>query len=450
MNMSLTEYARFAVKCCEKLGVDEAEAFAQSIQTTEIVVERAEIQNERVKTQRGIGVRVIKGKKLGFSFTSVLTEESVEQACRNAVSLANVSLANPDWISLPEVAKFPRTPAGMFDEKTADMSANDVLKLALKAYDAAKACDKRVTIDDGKFSVVCGDVAVANSHGVEAEEKGTGLSGYLICVAKDKGEVSSMAFEYDVSRCLADFSPKRIGRVAAERAVASLGSKSVESFTGEVIFDCDVAAEVLLQPVIASVNADNVQRGRSLWAGKAGELVASEGLTMVDDGLMPKGVGSSRFDAEGVPCQKTLLITKGKLEGFLHNSFTANREKRKSTGNAFRAGFFGLPGIFVSNLLVKAGRKKLEDIVAEVDKGIIVRRFSGNVRPDNGEFSGIAKQASYIEKGEIKHPLKETMISGNAFQTLKNLTEIGSETRATTFQAYVPPMLADKVNIVSK
>jgi PmbA protein len=448
--MHLIEHARFAVKCCEKLGVDELEAFAQSIQTSEIVIERAEIQNERVKTQRGIGVRVTKSKKLGFSFTSVLTKESVEQACRNAVSLANVSLANPDWVSLPSATRLPRTPAGMFDKKTADMSANDVLKLALKAYDAAKECDRRVTIDDGKFSVVCGDVAVVNSHGVEAEEKGTGLSGYLICVAKDKGEVSSMAYEYDVSRRLADFSPKRIGKVAAERAVASLGPKSVESFTGKVIFDCDVAAEVVLQPVVASVNADNVQRSRSLWAGKTGEQVASEKVTMVDDGLMPKGVGSSRFDAEGVPCQKTPLITKGKLEGFLYNSFTANKEKCKSTGNAFRAGYFGLPGIFVSNLVVKAGRKKLDELVAEVDKGIIVRRFSGNVRPDNGEFSGIAKQASYIEKGEIKYPLKETMISGNAFQTLRNIIEIGSETRATTFQAYVPPILVDNVNVVSK
>ena len=448
--MNLIEHARFAVKCCEKLGLDESEAFAQSIQTSEIVVERAEIQNERVKTQRGIGVRVIKGKKLGFAFTSMLTNESVEQVCRNAVSLANVSLVNPDWGSLPSATRLPRTPAGMFDEKTADMNANDVLKLALKAYDAAKACDRRVTIDDGKFSVVCGDVAVANSHGVETEEKGTGLSGYLICVAKDKGEVSSMAYEYDVSRCLADFSPKRIGKVAAERAVASLGPKSIESFTGKVIFDCDVAAEVLLQPVIASVNADNVQRSRSLWAGKTGEQVASGKVTMVDDGVMPKGVGSSRFDAEGVPCQKTPLITKGKLEGFLHNSFTANKEKSKSTGNAFRAGYFGLPGIFVSNLVVKAGRKKLDELISEVDKGIIVRRFSGNVRPDNGEFSGIAKQASYIEKGEIRYPLKETMISGNAFQTLKDIIEIGSETRATTFQAYVPPILADNVNVVSK
>ena len=448
--MRLVENARLAVKYCERLGVDEAEAFAQSVQTSEVVLERAEIQNERIKTQRGIGIRVIKKKKLGFAFTSVLSKESLEQTCRTADSLANVSMPNPEWVSLPTVAKLPRTPTGIFDAETADMNANDVLKLAMKAYDWAKDCDKRVTIDDGKFSAVSSETVVTNSQGVEADGKGTLVSGYLVCVAKDRGEVSSMALEYDVARSLKDFSPKHIGKVAADRAVASLRPKAVASFTGKILLDCDVAAEILLQPVVASINADNVQRDRSLWAGKLGEKVASKKLTVVDDGLMPKGIGSSRFDAEGVPCQKTQVITAGKLENFLHNSFTANKEERKSTGNAFRDGYNMLPGIYVSNLVVRTGKKKLDDIIAEVDKGIIVRRFSGNVRSDSGEFSGVAKQASYIENGEIKYPLKETMVSGNAFQTLKNVVEIGSETRPTMFQAYVPPILVDRVNVISK
>jgi len=448
--MRLAEPAGLAIKYSEKLGVDEVEAFAQSVRTSEVVIERGEIQNERVKTQRGIGVRVIKKKRLGFAFTSVLSKESIEQMCRNADSLASVSPPNPDWVSLPAAAKLPKTPLGTFDADTADMKADDVLKLALKGYEGAKALDKRVAIDEGKFSVVCGEAAVANSHGVEAEGRGTLLYGYIICAAKDKSEVSSMTFEYDITRCLKDFSPERIGRVAAERAVASLGSKAVASFTGTALLDYDVASDILLQPLAASVNADNIQRGRSLWAGKLGEEVASEKLTAADDGLMPKGIGSSSFDAEGVPSQKTRVITDGELVGFLHNSFTANKEKRHSTGNAFREGYNVPPRISVSNLVVKVGKKRLDDLIAMVDKGIIVKRFSGNVHPDSGEFSGIAKQASYIEKGEVKYSLKETMISGNSFQALKNIIEIGSETRPTMFQAYTPPILVDKINVVSK
>ena len=448
--MSLTDFTRLALKHCEKAGADEAEAFVQSQQTIEVVLERAEIQSERIKTQRGIGIRIIKDKKLGFVFSSTLSRSTIEEACRNAQSLANVSIPNPDWVSLPTPAKLPKSPSGIYDEETANMGGNEVLKLAMRAYDEAKGYDKRVDIDDGKFSIFLNEVAISNSHGVEAEEKTTLLQGYIICVAKEHGETSSMAFEYDVARSLKEFSPEKIGRLAAEKALASLKPKAVKSFLGKVILDSEPAATVLIQPIISSVNADNAQRRRSLWAGKRGEEVASKRLTITDDGLFPKGIGSSSFDFEGVPHQKTPVITGGKLEGFLHNSFTANKEDKKSTGNAYRDGYNMLPSIFVSNLIVEAGKKKLEDIISEVDKGIVVRRFSGNVRPESGEFSGIAKQASYVEKGEIKYPLKETMISGNAFQAIKNIIEIGSETHPTFLKAYVPPILIDKVNIVSK
>lgn len=448
--MSLLEFAELAVKACERIGADEAEAFVQNQQIVEVVLERGEIQNERFKTQSGIGIRVIKDKKLGFAFASKLSKESIEETCRAAISLARVSVPNPEWISLPTKEKLPKTPEGLFDPEIANISGERMLNLVINAYDAAKGYDKRVDIDDGKFSAILNQIAIANSHGVEAEEKTTRMEGYLICVAKERGETSSMAYEYDVSTILEEFSPEKIGKTAAEKALTSLHPKAIESFTGKVILDSDPASFILLYPVISSVNADNVQRGRSLWTGKIGQKVATPKLTVFDDGLMPKGIGSLNFDFEGAPRQKTPIITGGKLEGFLHNSYTANKEGRKSTGNAYRESYTILPTVAASNLVVKAGKKKLEELIAEVDKGIIVRRFSGNVRPDSGEFSGIAKQASYIEKGQIKHALGETMISGNAFQALKDLIEIGCETRPTEIRAYTPPILVDNIHIISK
>jgi PmbA protein len=448
--MSLTEFTKSAVKHCEKIGADEAEAFAQSQRIIEIVLERAEIQSERIKNHSGLGIRLIKDKKLGFAYISILSKRSIEEACKSAKSIANVSIPNPDWVSLPKAAKLPKTPPGIFDAEIANISVEKVLDIAIQAYDEAKGFDKRVEIDDGKFSMILNEVAISNSHGIEVEEKTTLLQGFLVCVAKEHGETSSMAFEYDITTSLKDFSSERIGRLAAEKALASLKPRAINPFTGKVILDSDPASSILIQPILSSVNADNVQRGRSLWAGRLGEEVTSQKLTITDDGLFPKGIGSSSFDSEGVPHQKTPVISHGKLQNFLHNSFTANKEKRNSTGNAYRESYNMLPSIMASNLIIDAGRKKLEEIISEVDKGIIVRRFSGNVRPESGEFSGVAKQASYIEKGEIKYPLRETMISGNAFQAIKNIVEIGSETRPTFLKAYVPPILVDHINIVSK
>lgn len=448
--MSLAEFTKSAIKYCEKIGADETEAFAQSQKIIEVVLERAEIQSERVKTNSGIGIRLIKDKKLGFAYASTLSKANIEQICKNAKSIANVSIPNPDWISLPEPAKLPKTPTGIFDAKLANITEEEILNLAIKAYDEAKGFDKRVEIDDGKFSMILNEVAISNSHGVEAEEKTTILQGFLVCVAKEQGETSSMAFEYDITTSLKDFSSEKIGKLAAEKALASLKPKTINSFTGKIILDSDPASSILIQPILSSVNADNVQRGRSLWAGKLGEEVASQKLTVTDDGLLPKGIGSSSFDSEGVPHQKTPVLTHGKLQNFLHNSFTANKEKKKSTGNAYRESYTMLPSIMASNLIIEAGKKKLEEIISEVDKGIIVRRFSGSVRPESGEFSGVAKQASYIEKGEIKCPLRETMIAGNAFQALQTIIEIGSETRPTSLKTYVPPILVDNIHIVSK
>ena len=448
--MSLLNFAELAVKTCQKLGADEAEAFIQNQQIVEVVLERAEIQNERFKTQSGIGIRVIKDKKLGFAFASKLSKESIEETCKAALNLAKVSVPNPEWVSLPTKERLPKTPEGIFDPEIANISGDKMLNLVIHAYDEAKGYDKRVDIDDGKFSAILNQIAVSNTHGVEAEEKVTRIEGYLVCVAKEHGETSSMAYEYDASPILKEFSPEKIGRLAAEKALSSLHPKTVESFTGKVILDSDPASFIMLYPVISSVNADNVQRGRSLWTGKVGEKVASPKLTIVDDGLMPKGIGSQSFDFEGVPRQKTPIITRGKLEGFIHNSYTANKEAKKSTGNAYREGYNMLPTIAVSNFAVKPGKKRLEELVSEVDKGIIVRRFSGNVRPESGEFSGIAKQASYIEKGEIKYALRETMISGNAFQALKDIIEIGREIHPTEIRAYTPPILVDNIHIISK
>jgi PmbA protein len=258
-----------------------------------------------------------------------------------------------------------------------------------------------------------------------------------------------MAFEYDVTRDI-DFSPENIGRSAAEKSIASIRPKRAESFTGKVILGPDPASQILFYPIFYSVNADNVQRKRSLWKDKIGEKVAFDSLTLTDDGLLPKGIGSSNFDADGVPHQKTPIIIKGILKNFLHDSFTANKEGKKSTGNASRESYRNVSRVSVSNFIIAPGKKKLNDIIAEVDKGIIVRRFSGNVHPESGEFSGVAKQASYIENGEIKHALKETMISGNTFETLMNTIDIGSETRSTFGRIYTPPILIDNVTIISK
>lgn len=447
--MSLEAAAERAVRSCEKLRASEAEAYLQRTLTIEVVVEHGGIKSERVKSNQGMGIRFIKDKRLGFAFTSDLSKKNIDLTCKTAMKLSKTTVPDPNWVSLPTIAKHPKTPSGIFDPKVAALSGTEVLSLYTRAYDAAKECSKKVVIDDAKFSSLATEIALSNSHGINAVEKSTLLYGYILCSAKEHGQASSFAYEYHVTRD-SKFSPEELGRSAAEKAAASTGPKKGEPFIGKVILDTDPAAEILFYPIFYSVNADNVQRKRSTWIDKMDKPVAVSELNVTDDGLLPRGIGSSSFDAEGVPSRRTSIIAKGMLKGFLHSSYTANKEKKKSTGNAGRDNYNTIPAVQASNLIVEPGKKNLNDIVSDVEKGIIVRRFSGNVLPDSGEFSGIAKQANYIEHGEIKHALKETMISGNAFQSLMNIVEVGRESRPTFQRIYTPPILLDKVNIVSK
>jgi len=447
---NLIEAAELAVKECEKLGIDEAEGFAQRQRTVEITLERGEIQNERTKTQQGIGIRAIKDKKLGFAFASTLNQRIVRKTCRDAFKLARVAPENPDWVSLPFPKKIPPAPEGLYDDELANLAPDEILDMAIRGYDAVKKVDSRVSIDNGKLSVFLREVAISNSHGISFEGKGTAAWFFLVCIAKEEKESSSFAYEYDVSRTLKGFSTEKVGELAAKKALMSLGAKRVEPFKGEVLLSPDVAAEVLFGPVISSMNADNVQRGRSLWADKIDENVSNLNLTVIDDGLLPYGLGSSPFDAEGVPSQKTLLIDNGILKNFLYDSYTANKANTESTGNAVRGSYSNLPSISISNLLIEPGAKSFDDLVSEIDKGIIINRFSGRVAAESGEFSGVAKQASYVEDGEVKFPIRETMISGNAFESLKNIVKIGRERRATMASIYTPPIIVKDINIVSK
>ncbi|NIP67148.1 hypothetical protein GWN63_02690 [Candidatus Bathyarchaeota archaeon] len=446
--MSLENFAELATEKCKQLEADGAEAFAQHVRTTEVVLERGEIQNERSKRHEGIGIRVVKRKKLGFAFTSELSKHRISKTCQEAINLAEAAIPNPDWRSLPTPTKLPKVP-GVFDPKLASLEASDVLDIASRAYDAVKDYDPRAFIDDGKFSLTVADTAVTNTLGVNASERSTLINGFLVCAAKETGAASSFTFEYDISRSM-DFHPERIGEQAAKKAVGSLHAEKGRSFTGQVLLEQDPASRILFYPAFYSVNADQVQRGRSIWQGKIDDEVASSALTIIDDGTRPAGIGSSSFDDEGVPTKRTPIALGGVLKNYLYDSFTAQKEERESTGNARRENYQSLPEVAASNFVVKEGKKKIDDLISEVEHGILVGRFSGNVRPDSGEFSGIAKQAQLIEGGQLQNSLKGTMISGNAFEALHNIISIGVESRPTFQRIYTPPILVDKINIVAE
>ncbi len=418
-------------------------------QLTEIYIERNEILSERGKVNQGLGIRCLVGKQLGFAYTTLLSKIEIETTASLAYKIAKSATPNPDWVMLPKPAH-PSNVEGIYDEKVNSLNVNEAVSMAKDGLEAAHSYDKRVNVDSGKLGAASSEVYLTGSSGVEGSERSTAIYLYLLTLATEKSEPGSFAFEYDLSTRLT-IDPHSIGQKAAEKAINSLGGKAPGEFTGSVIFTPDSAAEIVASVIDAGVNGEEVYRKRSPLARRIGEEIASSNLTITDDGTFPAGVGTSSFDDEGTPRRKTPLIEKGVLKNYLYDSFAAHRENRESTGNAARGGggarYASLPRTAHSNFLFDEGSQTLEEMIREVDEGIVVGRFSGNIAEASGDFSGSVKQGFYVKQGQIQYPLVRTMIAGNVYQLLPQISSLGKPRQATLDGTYIPPLRVDGVAI---
>ncbi|MEM2608874.1 MAG: metallopeptidase TldD-related protein, partial [Thermoproteota archaeon] len=227
----------------------------------------------------------------------------------------------------------------------------------------------------------------------------------------------------------------------AAKAIESLGSKKVESFNGSVVLDYDVAAD-FFSSFLEALNGDMVWRGRSPLKDRVGQKITVDSLSIIDDGTIEGGISTSLFDYEGVPRMRTILVERGVLKNFINNSYTAGILSTKTTGNA--SGFLS---VAPSNILVSPGGWSDEGLFEDIKQGLLVKRFSGEIRPENGLVSGSVKQAFLIENGEIKHPVKECMISGNLYDFLKGITGVGNVLKKRG-SVITPRVMIENVSII--
>lgn len=284
-----------------------------------------------------------------------------------------------------------------------------------------------------------GEVFIANSNGLTGSYKSSFCS-FSVGVVAEKSDQKNTGWESCSRRFFDDLQPvEEIASKAARKALELIDPIMIPTQRAAVIFDSNVAFS-LLGGIISAINGDRVLQGASFLMNSLDQAFASPLLTIIDDGLMPKGTGSAPFDGEGVATQKRVLVDKGVLKGFLHNSYTAKRAGVVSTGNASRRGFTSLPGIGTHNLYVEAGQYTPEEIIRATRRGLLVKEVTGyGINPVNGNFSGGAS-GLWIENGEIKHPVKGVTIAGSAAEVLgaidmmANDLDLNRSTASPTFR----------------
>ncbi|MHA1882944.1 MAG: TldD/PmbA family protein [Candidatus Thorarchaeota archaeon] len=444
----LLELAEKANKAAEALGAQQVEVYVSSQRAFSIEVENSAIKTAVERRDAGCGVRSVVDKKIGFAYVTTIEEADILETAKKSVALAKASLPDPDFISMVSYSESYPIVKGLYDRSINDLSSEDAAGLIVRTIDATLEGigGKQVAIE-AQLAVSSTQRAILNSLGIAQTAESTSVMMYSYPTVKTD-ETQTASYEYQISRQLSEIDPEWIGEHAAKNVLRSLGAKTVEGGDMPVLFTPLAVGTVLGGGFAGAVNAEEVQYGRSYIADDFGSKIGSSELTIIDNGLLENGVGSRSFDGEGYPSQRTPILEKGVLKNLLHNSYTANKDNVDNTGNASRPSYTGIPGISTSNFVISEGSGSLDDLISEINKGILCVHTGDRPNMTTGDLSAMVSEGYYIENGAIKHPVKTTLIGINMRDLLQRVHRIGADTR-TTFSVTSPSIVVESAKVTS-
>ncbi|MFO8110527.1 MAG: TldD/PmbA family protein [Thermoplasmata archaeon] len=444
----MSELLEIGERVLEKAGgSDQIELYMVSDRNIEVVIQRGEITQSSSHMKELVGIRVLHNDRLGFSSVNSFDEPIILEKVKEARRLAKSTVPDENnVIPSPENVSYLE---GLYDKKVSDFSVDDALRYAKRLLDTAIDIDLRFRFSDGSFSSHDLERGVVNSFGIGECEKSSVFSYMGMGMAVEGGEITNFDVKADGSRDVQGIDVERVAQDLVESTVSTLGARKGQSFQGTGILSPYCLGTMIFMGMILPLKGNRVLKGISPFAGKLGERVASFDFTLSDDPGLKGELGSRSFDREGLPTPKMTLVNKGVLQSYLHNSYTAKAFNVQPTGHA-SGGPRTVPGIDPSNLRLSPGDISLESMLEQVDRGVLINRFSGEINPVSGDFSGVVKGAKIIEDGEIKHPLKNMMVSGNVFRMFKNISEVSSETKKITYLCMeLPSVRAEELSFIS-
>jgi len=412
-----------------KSGADQAEVFMKSFKNLSVDVKGQAVDSLTSSLSYGYSLRVIKDKRLGFSYATDPAEKY--SVIKRAVESAQYS-DEDGYLGLPE----PSGPSGpaevaVYDPCIADLKEGDAIDLTMLLEKAAFETDSRVKkVRKASGSFTTTETVIVNSKSVNTRYLSTSCSAQIMAIAED-GQESQTGWDYSGSRFLNDVSFEKTGRTAAERSVQLLGAKSISGSRTNVLLDNSVTID-FLGIFASSLSSEALQKGKSLLKDKLGKEIISPRLNIIDSGLLPGKLGSRPTDDEGVPTSEKILVHKGVLQTYLYNTYTAKKGNTHSTGNAVRGGFSSQPSVGITNLFVGPASEEdclgKKDLFAFLDRGLYIVDAMGvhTANTISGDFS-LGVTGLWIEGGKILFPVKEAAISGNILDFFNKVAAIGDD-----------------------
>jgi len=426
--MDLDKQIEQAADLLGKTPAHEWEAMALFTEQLSIAVRGEEVDKFQQSKSGGLAIRVWSQGRLGFSYLMGSgAGGALETAVAEALAAAQASDLE-DEAGLARPMPLPQAP-DVYDPALKAEPLDAKKQRALAMAEAARQAHPKVQhVHPAEIGETYAQLRLLTSHGLDLSHKSTTCSAMANAVAGENGQ-QEMAWEYDVRRFLADLDAIKVGSEAGRRAAACLGAQPVSDGRYDVILENQVAME-FLGLLGSSLLGDNVVKGRSLLASKMDQKVLSELVTLVDDGLMPKGIATGAFDDEGTPTATKILVADGIVRGFVFDRPWGARHGVPSTGNAVRPGLKAPPQVGFTNFYIKPGQGGLADLAAGLDRGLVITEVLGahTADPVSGHFS-LGATGFMVENGKITRPIKSIAVAGQVVELFASIKAVGGDLR---------------------
>ncbi len=409
-----------------KVGGEFAEIYAERRRTDSLSLEDSRLERCSIGLDAGASVRVTKGRSISFVSTDRLDEASLREAARLAGE--GVAGGGAGLKRLELASALSEHPI-----RIAPDSVETSAKAALLHYAdrAAREAGAEVTQASVGYSDTVSEIMVANSEGCLAAEERTRVRLIARVVAAREGVMQTGYESVGAHTGMELFEasdPASVGRTAAGKAIVMLDSRPSPSGKMTVVMHHGFGGVLFHEASGHGLEADAVEKNTSVFAGRIGEQVASELVTLVDDGSIANAWGSNAFDDEGVPTRRNVLIEKGILRGFMYDRLRARNAGAEPTGNGRRQSFRHPPIPRMTNTFILAGDSTPEEIIASTERGFYAKTLAGGqVEPATGDFVFGVSEGYLIEDGEVKYPLRGATLIGNGLVALKNVDMVAGD-----------------------
>ena len=430
-----------ALNHSKNIGIDECEVIVVKKNIITIRITDSEIAEIKQNFDEEYGIRLIHKKKI----TSVQTTDSekitdsIDKAFHGSSNLRSREF----WKGLPYESKLIPL-EGTFDEKLEQISVTNATDIAQTMINSAK--NDKVTTITGSLNIVSENFKLANSNGLEINDKATYISG-IINAESEYGNLPVSGIGHASCRTLKKFNSEQIGNDAKNMCIESINPQKIDSDKYSIIFEPYSVGELLAFVVAPNYNFKIFSEKKSCFSNNFEEKIATEKLSLIDDPHISEGIGSKSVDDEGIETHTRHLIKEGIFKNTYSNLFDSYKENSQSSGNASRAGSpMGrssepIPISSPHNLKVEQGNISQEDMIKDTKRGILVGRlwYTYAVNPIKGDFSCTARSGiKIIENGEIIGPGKSVRIIHNMPAMLQNISEIGNNQKNIIQWASLP------------